>query len=213
MISNLQSTGQEPQNWKAEWAKQLNTLKATIGSLPTYTEDDSAFLRRYDRTDAMENLDDALRMYISDHNAADQAIIYLKSPYRGLAVFSLILAFFLDIAAFITGFIIDAADKRREKKLLSEQTPLELPPDETVITPATERRYLYLTGDYGKERGVYYYQGMEGAYEVEVELPDGSLAAGFYVERQGELFPVSPQALALSLTPGGPAMVSTGTVP
>ena len=45
---------------------------------------------------------------------------------------------------------------------------------------------------------------MEGAYEVEVELPDGSLAAGFYVEHQGELSPVSPQALALSLTPGGP---------
>ena len=45
---------------------------------------------------------------------------------------------------------------------------------------------------------------MEGAYEVEVELTDGSLTSGFYVERHGELLPVSPQALALSLMPGGP---------
>lgn len=204
MISDLQSIGQTSQDWKTEWAERLNTLKATIGSLPTYTEGDSAFLRRYERTEAIENLDNALRLYLSDHNAADQAIIYLNCPYRGLAVFSLLLAFFLDIAAFITGFIIDAADKRRENKSQSEPAPLELPPDETVITPATERRYLYLTGDYGKERNVYYYQGMEGAYEVEVELTDGSLTSGFYVERHGELLPVSPQALALSLMPGGP---------
>lgn len=93
MISKLQSTGQTLQNWKTEWAELLNTLKATIGSLPTYTEGDSAFLRKYERTEAMENLDNALRLYLSDHNAADQAIIYLNCPYRGLAVFSLFLAF------------------------------------------------------------------------------------------------------------------------
>ena len=40
-------------------------------------------------------------------------LIYLGSPYWQLAAFSLVLAFFLDIAAFITGLVIDVADRRK----------------------------------------------------------------------------------------------------
>ena len=50
---------------------------------------------------------------ISEHNPVDQALIYLGSPYWQLAAFSLVLAFFLDIAAFITGLVIDVADRRK----------------------------------------------------------------------------------------------------
>lgn len=69
--------------------------------------------RGYDRADALDKLDDAQRLYISEHNPVDQALIYLGSPYWQLAAFSLVLAFFLDIAAFITGLVIDVADRRK----------------------------------------------------------------------------------------------------
>ena len=57
--------------------------------------------------------EDAQRLYISEYNSVDQALIYLGSPYCQLAIFSLVLTFFLDIAAFITGLVIDVADRRK----------------------------------------------------------------------------------------------------
>lgn len=118
LISDLKDTGNVIENWKEDWEKRLNELKAQIGSLPTGEQIDSAVLIQYERTDAMSRLDNAIRLYISEHNAADQAIIYMGSPYRDLAIFSLFLAFFLDISAFVTGLLIDVAQKRK-KNLLS----------------------------------------------------------------------------------------------
>ena len=63
--------------------------------------------------DALNQLDDAQRLYISEHNPVDQALIYPGSLYCQLAIFSLVLAFFLDIAAFITRLVIDVADRRK----------------------------------------------------------------------------------------------------
>ena len=101
-------TTQDTENWEPLWTEKLELLKATISGLPV---SDSG--QEYDRADALDQLDDAQRLYISEHNPVDQALIYLGSPYCQLAVFSLILAFFLDIAAFITGLVIDVADRRK----------------------------------------------------------------------------------------------------
>ena len=91
-----------------DYSQKIERLKATISGLPV---SDSG--QEYDRADALDKLDDAQRLYISEHNPVDQALIYLGSPYWQLAAFSLVLAFFLDIAAFITGLVIDVADRRK----------------------------------------------------------------------------------------------------
>ena len=101
-------TAQDTENWEPLWTEKIERLKATISGLPV---SDSG--QEYDRADALDKLDDAQRLYISEHNPVDQALIYLESPYWQLAAFSLVLAFFLDIAAFITGLVIDVADRRK----------------------------------------------------------------------------------------------------
>ena len=101
-------TAQDTENWEPLWTEKIERLKATISGLPV---SDSG--QEYDRADALDKLDDAQRLYISAHNPVDQALIYLGSPYWQLAAFSLVLAFFLDIAAFITGLVIDVADRRK----------------------------------------------------------------------------------------------------
>lgn len=101
-------TAQDTENWEPLWTEKNERLKATISGLPV---SDSG--QEYDRADALDKLDDAQRLYISEHNPVDQALIYLGSPYWQLAAFSLVLAFFLDIAAFITGLVIDVADRRK----------------------------------------------------------------------------------------------------
>ena len=101
-------TAQDTENWEPLWTEKIERLKAIISGLPV---SDSG--QEYDRADALDKLDDAQRLYISEHNPVDQALIYLGSPYWQLAAFSLVLAFFLDIAAFITGLVIDVADRRK----------------------------------------------------------------------------------------------------
>ncbi|MFQ7454145.1 MAG: hypothetical protein ACLRNQ_25325 [Flavonifractor plautii] len=44
--------------------------------------------------------------------------IYLRSPNRGLALFSLAVAFFLDIAAFTVGFLIYLVEEKNKKEQL-----------------------------------------------------------------------------------------------
>lgn len=189
-------------SWKSMWADKLRELNSTIGTLPVYVGTDRE-LATYDRATSMNELDEMLRLYISGHNAANQAMIYLASPYRSLALFSLLLAFFLDICAFITGFLVAAIDKHRaENEGFEEEADDESEDD--FITPATARRYLYLTGDFTKEDGRYYYQTLDGANEIDIELPGQNSPVGFCVEENGGICEVSSQALAFDKMAGGP---------
>lgn len=52
-------TAQDTENWEPLWTEKLELLKATISGLPV---SDSG---RYDRADALDQLDDARRLYIS----------------------------------------------------------------------------------------------------------------------------------------------------
>ncbi|MFQ7856870.1 MAG: hypothetical protein ACLRIS_18805, partial [Flavonifractor plautii] len=76
------------EDWKEVWTEKLDALKSAIGTLPAYSGTENSLLRNYDRTEAMDHLDDLSRLYIAEHNAVDQAGIYLRSPNRGLALFS-----------------------------------------------------------------------------------------------------------------------------
>lgn len=88
----------------------------------------------------------------------DQAGIYLRSPNRGLALFSLAVAFFLDIAAFTVGFLIYLVEEKNKKEQLLRGLSTQRDRGDAaadtgfgIVSPATARRYLYLTGDYIRE--------------------------------------------------------------
>lgn len=219
-------------NWKEEWSGRLNGLKSLIGALPVNTGSTGG-ITRYDRAGASDKLDDMLRLYVAEHNAAHQAIIYLCSPYRGLAIFSIILAFLLDIAAFITGLLIDVADKRREILLQRNMEKFNMgrigtngktaddsgryafgaefqyvreDEEEGSYYPAAGlNRYLYLTGDYVRENEKNTYRAIENGEEIEIDLLNTGLTFGLYIENEGEaaLIPDS-QALAFFATENGP---------
>lgn len=106
------SVNENNSNWMASWRNQFNDLKSKISGLPVYTlMDGNATFQSFDRATSTRRLDNTIRNYLTEHNPAQQGLVYLYSPYRGIAIFSLFIALLLDIAAFVTGFIIDRTDK------------------------------------------------------------------------------------------------------
>ena len=236
MVENLQGDADAVINsegsWKEEWSSRLNGLKSLIGALPVNAGTTGGIMR-YDRAGASDSLDDMLRLYIAEHNAAHQAIIYLCSPYRGLAIFSVLLAFLLDIAAFITGLLIDVADRRREILMqqnmesfrarrigTSGKTTMDseryafgaefqyIREDEeegSRYPKAGLNRYLYLTGDYVRENEKNTYRAIENGEETEIDLLNTGLTIGLYIESESEAAPVpDSQILAFFATENGP---------
>lgn len=110
------------EEWKTIWMERLQKLKSQISAMPVYlsaqvSDQDSAVqtgvltnsqlsvLSQFDRSTSSDHLDKVIRLYIADHSALYQGVIYLLSPNRELAIFSGILALFLDLAGFVFGFV------------------------------------------------------------------------------------------------------------
>lgn len=114
-LRNTRTASINDEEWKPVWQTRIENLKAQISTLPTFvtssedvseiTESQQRILSGFDRTKSCANLDNATRRYINDHNALAQGTIYLTSPYRGLALFALVLAFFLDLSGFVFGVV------------------------------------------------------------------------------------------------------------
>lgn len=244
LIENLRSDTDvllgEEGAWKRQWAGRLDELKTKIAVLPVYTSTESREtqdlsgqisyapgdagmekLLRYDRAEASDELDEMLRLYIADHNAVQQGLIYLGSPYKGLAIFSIILAFALDIVAFITGLIIEAREngriteeKKEEEKEEEEEAEWETREEKVkrkkkenkreekswlgefinaLLSEKELRHYIYLSSDYVCMEGKNTYRAIENGNETEISLSKAGLAAGIYVEHDREFLPVSTQ--------------------
>ena len=115
--------------WKKIWRERLENVKAVISSMPIYmtagtvvqedhslTDSQREMLQGYSRNESNSHLDDMIRLYIADHNALYQGLIYLGSPYNGLAWFSLILAFSFDLSGFIFGLVNQGEAEETESK-------------------------------------------------------------------------------------------------
>lgn len=199
-------------DWKNEWKKRLINLKSLISALPNYEEGENQKLMRYDRTKSSNNLDNMIRSYISDHNAAQQGIIYLKSPYRDLAVFSLILALFFDLAGFATGVLIQIQEEK-DKEMPDD--PLEMEKmDHTDSHEENDRQqwttlpmlneYVYLTGDYTHIDGKYRYSVFKDGRSAEIVTTNKKiLTSGLYIENKDEYMPVAAQSLSFSAMEDG----------
>lgn len=204
-----------PAEWKNTWLARLDNLKSLISGLPAYSGTENRILREYNRAESADTLDEVIRKYIADHNAVQQGLIYLGSPYRGVAVFSLLLAFFLDIAAFVTGLVIDIVEKRREEE--DEENPKDsfAESHQQVETdqdswepPVGLNRYIYLNGDLHREKGKSCYRGIENGLETWIALDsiENTLEekSGLYIRRGKALLSVKAQELAFINTEGGP---------
>ncbi|NBH19209.1 hypothetical protein D3Z55_17635 [Clostridiaceae bacterium] len=217
------SVNENNTNWKASWRKQFNDLKSRISGLPVYTMlGSNATLESFDRATSTRQLDNAIRNYLTEHNPAQQGLVYLYSPYRGIAIFSLFIAFLLDIAAFVTGFIIDKADEvdsdskpenmernygvdigmahipsRKEPNWDMNQTL-----NWNAIPPLN--RYTFLTGDHQYLDGTMTYKAIENGKVTEIEYPDTKLQTGFYYWKDSSIYQVRPAELRYKGTPSGP---------
>lgn len=215
--NNLVGNGEASDtNWKQAWVHEFNNLKARIGGLPVYILTDngenalsSAELSAYDRAASTQNLDEAIRLYLSDHNAAQEGIIYLTSPYWHIALFSLIVALLLDISAFITGVIIDRVSPNEEDSSARENNPdvnlLHTDPDDWWTVYPGMNRYTFLTGDFMCLDDIITYKTIENGKEDDIEYQNLNMGTGFYVWQGKKMIKVSKQSgLLFRGVPGGP---------
>lgn len=183
--------------WKSVWQTRIENLKAQISALPMFvtssadvseiTESQQRILTGFDRTESCANLDNATRRYINDHNALEQGTIYLTSPYKGLALFALVLAFFLDLSGFVFGVVDLGAKENKNDSGISRNNDRE-----TIDVPKifksmkekvgenesqwsirlTANSYKVVTGSFRCEDGVYYYGVFENGIHKEWEVVD-----------------------------------------
>lgn len=183
--------------WKSVWQTRIENLKAQISALPTFvtssadvseiTESQQRILTGFDRTESCSNLDNATRRYINDHNALEQGTIYLTSPYKGLALFALVLAFFLDLSGFVFGVVDLGAKENKNDSGISgnnDRETIDVPKifksmkekvgeneSQWSIRP-TANSYKVVTGNFRCEDGVYYYGVFENGIHNEWEVVD-----------------------------------------
>lgn len=183
--------------WKSVWQTRIENLKAQISALPTFvtssadvseiTESQQRILTGFDRTESCANLDNATRRYINDHNALEQGTIYLTSPYKGLALFALVLAFFLDLSGFVFGVVDLGAKENKNDSGISgnnDRETIDVPKifksmkekvgeneSQWSIRPAANS-YKVVTGNFRCEDGVYYYGVFENGIHKEWKVVD-----------------------------------------
>lgn len=183
--------------WKSVWQTRIENLKAQISALPTFvtssadvseiTESQQRILTGFDRTESCANLDNATRRYIDDHNALEQGTIYLTSPYKGLALFALVLAFFLDLSGFVFGVVDLGAKENKNDSGISgnnDRETIDVPKifksmkekvgeneSQWSIRP-TANSYKVVTGNFRCEDGVYYYGVFENGIHKEWKVVD-----------------------------------------
>lgn len=195
------------------WREQFNDLKSEISGLPVYTpqSETNPILASFDRAASTRNLDQAIRRYLTEHNAAQAGLIYLISPYREVAIFSLFLALLLDIAAFITGVIIDKVATKRETEIADSvsaavtETESSQPNCDKAwdIIPGLNK-YIFLTGDHTFIDGVMTYKAIENGEETEIEYSNENLEAGFYKWDKKKLCHIEQAVLTFKGTSNGP---------
>ena len=196
-LRNTRTASINDEKWKPVWQMRIENLKAQISTLPTFvtssedvseiTESQQRILSEFDRTKSCANLDNATRRYINDHNALEQGTIYLTSPYRGLALFALVLAFFLDLSGFVFGVVdLGAKESKNDSRIggNSNQETMDVPKifksmkekvgeneSQWSIRP-TANSYKVVTGNFRCEDGVYYYGVFENGIHKEWEVVD-----------------------------------------
>lgn len=216
-------------SWKEEWQEKLDYLQSTISTIPDYTQNNKLDNLDYDKAEAMQQLDEMIRLYISDHNTAHQGLIYLKSPYRSLAVFSFILASFFDLSGFVVGLIIHILSKNKDDEKQdnhendkktdidndntndTQQKSITLAflddnendeDDEDIIIEKLLNEYLFFTGDYEKVGNHYIYKAFENITLRDIVFDSfQQFAEGIYIKKNDAYLTLNEQNLIYAESP------------
>ncbi len=197
------------ENWPEQYEYEYEGLKAQISGLPVYTlsgeDTGSSAAGNFDRGKSVRKLDEAIQRYLTVHNNAEKGMIYLFSPYRALALFSLALAFMLDIAAFVTGVIIHRVESSKGKSEEEEAVDWLYMENENVqgSIPGLNE-YLFLTGDYMNVDGVVTYKVIKNGEITELIYSQAGCASGFYRWKEQTLWTLGESKLLYKGEKGGP---------
>ena len=206
--------------WEEQWNTNINGLKTVISRLPVYSiksDEEKADWMQYNRATVVADMETVQERYINQHNAAEQGLIYLKSPYWYLAAFSLMLAIFFDVAGFITGVFIEIEESKKAKEPHTEEKNAEKSKEKIVEESSSfsqlfEKRakvqlhnqYYILTGDYNHVDKEDIYIAYDCDKRVSIKQREGLLLKqGVYVMRENseQLEKAVPQEVCFAVDP------------
>ena len=125
------SFGEQRLSWQKFWQSQYGELKKLIQQLPSYNtayaEDladswiDVDLLEDYEKDQLMSEIDNLLRNCTTDINVIEKSVNLIRGEYPFAAVFSAIIAVFLDLSSFFAGlFLYGISRKNTQKENLGE---------------------------------------------------------------------------------------------
>lgn len=194
----------DTEKWKNEWQNKIAALQNIISVLPGYTQKSDLDNMNFDKAEASKQLDEMIRLYIADHNAAHQGLIYITSPYWPLALFSLVLAFFFDISGFVVGVIIFRIDNQEKIESIqnneneNESSKLH-DTNQDLVVSNLQNKYLFFTGDYEKIGSKYVYKAFVDTKNEDVVFDSPKDFDNYlYIESQDGFYIPSKQDICYS---------------
>lgn len=112
------------ETWKSAWKERMVNLERVIKTIPNFSDLNKDYLNNYndivdfkiltayDAQSISDKVDNLIRDNISSINQIERAKNLLLCDYPFLAVFSLLLAFFFDIASLLAGLFIFYVSKK-----------------------------------------------------------------------------------------------------
>lgn len=216
---NTGDNAKEEVTWEEQWNANIKALKNEISHLPVYSinnDEEVEEWMKYDRATIVADMEAVQERYINQHNAAEQGLIYLNSPYWYLAAFSLMLAVFFDVAGFITGVFIEIEESKKVKgPHVEEKVEVmkeEVEEESNAFSQLFEKKskvqlynqYVILTGDYKHVDTEDIYIAYDCDKRVHIRQKEGLLLKqGVYAMIDGseQLEKAAPQEICLAVDP------------
>jgi hypothetical protein len=119
---------EDEQKWATEWAQRMSVLENVAMSLPVLTGKSTesandivnkAIIDEFSANNIANKIDLLVRKHLAEINPMERAVELLRCQFPLNAWFSLLLAFFLDIASLLAGLFIYLV---RQKKLIIENS-------------------------------------------------------------------------------------------
>lgn len=119
--------------WKQLWSEHFSLLEDLIQNMPSFPESsltslekdalDVDLLKNYDQEELLDEIDNLVRIKLSDINIIERSFGLLVGRYRFTALFSALFALFLDICSLLAGlFAYSISTKSSGKPNLSPPT-------------------------------------------------------------------------------------------
>ena len=117
---------EELPNWQSFWQTQYGKLKKLVQQLPEYDAAYSEYLadnwintnllESYDKDQLMAEIDDLLRNCATDINVIERSVNLIRGEYPFAAIFSAIIAAFLDLSSLLAGLFLYGINPPKAKK-------------------------------------------------------------------------------------------------